>query len=118
MDFVTEKHRFTHNRKADGATIESRRATEPTLMDRLRNYLGRIAMGNAVHQPIDRWCLELRPVQVDGYHNLHVVCRYPDGTSKSQLVQTNLTRSEAQDALTAAAYALERQFSSAGGKRT
>ena len=56
------------------------------------------------------WRLELRPVRVEGHHNLHAIYCQQDGSTTSQLLLTHLDRSQMQTALAAAMAALERHF--------
>ena len=56
------------------------------------------------------WRLELKPVQVDNYHNLHAIYHREDGSTTSELLMTQLSRSQVQAVLTAALSALRSHF--------
>ena len=56
------------------------------------------------------WRLELKPVQVDNYHNLHAIYHRQDGSTTSELLMTELSRSQVQAVLTAALSALRTHF--------
>ena len=56
------------------------------------------------------WRLELKPVQVDNYHNLHAIYHRQDGSTTSELLMTQLSRSQVQAVLSAALSALRDHF--------
>ena len=80
----------------------------------LGKFLASRKLRNSHWQNDPRWCVELRPVRVDDSHNLHAIFRSPDGDMRSRLLATNLTRSEAQDAMNAAVHLLAQRFAPHG----
>ena len=66
--------------------------------------------GNSTVTDEQEWRLELKPVQVDNYHNLHAIYHRQDGSTTSELLMTQLSRSQVQAVLTAALSALKDHF--------
>ena len=79
-------------------------------MFNLRKFLLSNGPRDAAGRNDGAWRVELRPVRVDGQHNLHAIHWQPDGSHTSQLLVTDLTQSQMQTALTDAVQALERLF--------